>query len=772
MLKVFKAIGRISPKPVTVLVLGESGTGKELVARAIHNNSPKAAGPYVTINSASLPRDPNCSLSSRTWLENEPPVRHTSAHWPQLVHAYTSSLMSSMSFLAFSLTPYQQIPPEHRKLYRNARWDVAPGQRVPFFLAHEPGRQPRPLTRKEKELVLLILNAVLKVYKHPRFKPTDIVDEASLLTLCVTGDLLTPQAELALRPPPEDSGNRGEPLSPAPFFALQGLPRLDATWLLGTPLAPVSIEGDDRSVNMVLIADEESEMVVQANPLPGMRFEDALESLVQACTGSGPTKANGTPRELVVVGNRDLYEAVHTGLSDVGIRCRYSAHHPLLEELAESLFAHLDEQLDEDLPEIETNIVPDDDDLKAWKAVDKQLIRRASSEAERSLGDRTVKRYFGSTDLGGKHLADEESGCVDAFLDWLMQDYRATRRGKAALERVLAQGLPAAEEKLAKNRLECPPSIYRIAEVSPGDSLAFDDILRGGRIVVHDKALSECARADMFVVMRVYPAGAFHFACLAGPPLSPLQVDQAASCLFDLGLEPTTKGLLAKAHLFGRLWEWADEAHQQPLPGLATTDGDPMAFITATYAVGDEGALRKALDARPDVEIDEPPDRYTWYKEQKDLGAFSRMIQGNLTLIGGELLVEVTSVSRLKEARTWLDPIPGLSFRGERKRTVEEMMQQGLPPDDDSSYCGSQNELVVSEEMVDATREFLRQSYLKWLDEPLPALGGKTPRQTCRTSKGRRRVATMIRTLPITGGPVRIEPPIQELLDELGLADE
>ncbi|MBZ0155764.1 MAG: sigma-54 dependent transcriptional regulator [Alphaproteobacteria bacterium] len=56
-LKIFKEIGRIAPKDVTVLVTGESGTGKELVARAIHNNSKRKYGPFVAINSASIPRE-------------------------------------------------------------------------------------------------------------------------------------------------------------------------------------------------------------------------------------------------------------------------------------------------------------------------------------------------------------------------------------------------------------------------------------------------------------------------------------------------------------------------------------------------------------------------------------------------------------------------------------------------------------------------------------------------------------------------------------------
>lgn len=57
MLKVFKEIGRVAPKDVTVLISGESGTGKELVARAVHNNSRRKFGAFVAINSASIPKE-------------------------------------------------------------------------------------------------------------------------------------------------------------------------------------------------------------------------------------------------------------------------------------------------------------------------------------------------------------------------------------------------------------------------------------------------------------------------------------------------------------------------------------------------------------------------------------------------------------------------------------------------------------------------------------------------------------------------------------------
>ena len=55
MQEVFRTIGRLSRSSISVLLTGETGSGKEVVARALHQHSPRSKGPFVAINTAAIP---------------------------------------------------------------------------------------------------------------------------------------------------------------------------------------------------------------------------------------------------------------------------------------------------------------------------------------------------------------------------------------------------------------------------------------------------------------------------------------------------------------------------------------------------------------------------------------------------------------------------------------------------------------------------------------------------------------------------------------------
>jgi two-component system response regulator HydG len=55
MRRVLEQVRKVAPTDATVLVLGESGTGKELVARAVHDGSPRREKPFVSVSCAAIP---------------------------------------------------------------------------------------------------------------------------------------------------------------------------------------------------------------------------------------------------------------------------------------------------------------------------------------------------------------------------------------------------------------------------------------------------------------------------------------------------------------------------------------------------------------------------------------------------------------------------------------------------------------------------------------------------------------------------------------------
>lgn len=57
MQEVFRTIGRLSRSSISVLLTGETGTGKEVVARALHQHSPRSKGRFVAINTAAIPSE-------------------------------------------------------------------------------------------------------------------------------------------------------------------------------------------------------------------------------------------------------------------------------------------------------------------------------------------------------------------------------------------------------------------------------------------------------------------------------------------------------------------------------------------------------------------------------------------------------------------------------------------------------------------------------------------------------------------------------------------
>ena len=681
-----------------------------------------------------------------------------------------------MDMLGFSMEAFGDLMPETQAFIREAGLHPRYTEQVPSFLAKRPGRHPRLPDQAELTLLRMVLRGAVEADKRKLLLPTRLDDRGGICALVLSGDPAAPQVSV--------QRDRLQPLEarqavPVPFAAhdLAGLPHLDATWLVGLPVLPGGIQGDDRSLQLLLVADDASELILQAKPVFACELHEAASALASVFRGEGPSACKGLPRKIVFA-SQNLHGTMAPVLEQAEVTCLYMPVIPKLQDIA----AHFLAGMGMELPSLAEHLeapgeppVPAPDDLAGWKEADRRVARRFAAfvESDNRFGAaRAVKRYFGRDDLEHFLKAHESRSVIMAYAAWGILDYRPTRKSRTRAEEMLARGLPEAEARLLRARIEAHPTLYRVAGHDPkAGTVDLEDVLLGGAVTVHDQLMSENIDNGLFLAARAFPAGRFHFLELAGPPLGAGMGMEAVEFLQDSRMEFTPEGLRRDAHLFGRLWDWVDEweANWQP-PHLQNTDGDDLLWHTASFHVADPEAVREALFQRRDVKYDEENDEFVWIRAT---GRGARMLGGPVTLgciefVGDELVLTVNSAERFRTARKWLEKLPGVVFRNVTTRRWDE-------PDEDrplDERLSKPEPVEMTPELTAAVQDMMDRQYMQWLDEPLPVLGGKTPRQACATPSGRQQVTMLIRTLPDPMGPEPVYVPRQAMLRALGLSSD
>jgi hypothetical protein len=355
---------------------------------------------------------------------------------------------------------------------------------------------------------------------------------------------------------------------------------------------------------------------------------------------------------------------------------------------------------------------------------------------------------------------------------WAILDYRPNKTSQTQAEKILEEGLPEVEAILLRARMEACPTLYRVAGHDPkAGTIDLEDVLLGGVVTVHDQLMSENIENNVFFVARAFSAGGFHFVELAGPPLGAGMGLEAVEFLRRCGMEFTPDGLRRDAHMFGWLWQWMDQwqAARKPMH-LRNTDGEEFLWHTASFSVANPDETRETLMKREDIECDEQADELVWSKktgrDNKMLG--ETVTLGRMEFVGDELVVTVNSAQRFARARQWLEKLPGVAFKSVRNRRWDEA-EKDRPLDERISPPAP---VEMTPELNAAVQEMMNKHYKAWIDMALPALGGKTPRQACRTEAGRQQVLMLIRTMPDPMGRGTVRVPREAMLRELGLAAE
>lgn len=195
MVEVFKLIGKVARGRASVLIQGESGTGKELIARAIHDNSPRAASRFVAVN---------CSAIPDTLLESEL-FGHVKGSFTG-AHAFRRGLLEESSGGTFFLDEVGDLSPAGQaKLLRVLQEGdirrVGSNESIPLDLrviAASRHHLPELVTAgRFREDLLYRLNTVTLTLPPLRERPEDIPFLAEFFLARYSGDAQTMATSLS-----------------------------------------------------------------------------------------------------------------------------------------------------------------------------------------------------------------------------------------------------------------------------------------------------------------------------------------------------------------------------------------------------------------------------------------------------------------------------------------------------------------------------------------------------------------------------------------------
>lgn len=365
-----------------------------------------------------------------------------------------------------------------------------------------------------------------------------------------------------------------------------------------------------------------------------------------------------------------------------------------------------------------------------------------------------IPEQFG-LDLEGVFEEVHGLGHLSSMLGFIDESFLAAEHGPDRanvideyLRRRGWQETPRAREYLQGIRTTTP-TLYEVCDVAFGEWIEVRDRLRGGppqRIVEHSGSQT-LQRWDCFVARVVHPRDE---AMLTGGVLSLTR--NTADDIEKLFKRSAGRGKKDPAdHLCFQGWlKGLLDVARRPMPTLNNTDGDPMLPSNARLPIA-EGAA-KEIERRMDAlagwhrDEDEEP-QWTWKNTPADeMGT----VLGSARLATGAFVVDTNSRERMDRALAMLRPALG-TLVGEGLTSYEDITHALRQPAAKQASTRERRPeappAMDAASMAEAINRFKEAHYRRTLDEPVPMLGNRTPRECARTKAGRKRLASWIKEI-------------------------
>lgn len=372
-------------------------------------------------------------------------------------------------------------------------------------------------------------------------------------------------------------------------------------------------------------------------------------------------------------------------------------------------------------------------------------------------------------DFLSRRLSPDDRNIIDDYLK--RRGWRESVRGRRYLQQLRDSVL----------------SLYEVIEVNPGQHCDLRDLMRDGKTIrVHEHMGTQnlvkwdrlAARVLNTNGKHTFTGGILPYPQEAGQSLlrvltrSQKQFDRELSRVADkkavakaLAAENRDPFLRDAAPAFTSIWIMHTlECLHAPLPEMVNRDGDALIFTETRFPFLAEQLekIAECLDAAPEWERDNP-DKYfwTWFQEQEVVKADKkpqhgisietfqdgqRPTSGTLELKSKALTFCTNSMERAEQGKDVLETLlhgligPALS----KLQTPEQLMAES---DSRQQSDREPTDAIDPEIAVEIVQDYLDRHYRQCLDEPIPVLDNKTPRQCAKSKKGREKVIEWLKHL-------------------------
>lgn len=336
----------------------------------------------------------------------------------------------------------------------------------------------------------------------------------------------------------------------------------------------------------------------------------------------------------------------------------------------------------------------------------------------------------------------------EKFFDWFLHDFRLLDTGERVIERFYyneREGLSGPEETVIKGWLDSVYSFFEVGEVVPGEYCDIRDLFLNTEFRVRDSSSSKKLRPSDIIGARPLKAGdSVYFSGIisAYPQAFKNIILEYFDSEFELYRQARGEGTDKKEFIRDlgfQISNYMDDLARNP--HFITPEGEDLVLASAVYEIKDRAKALERLDKIDSLkQMTGPDDDIKIFTI--DIGGRSN-ISGTIEVDDERIDIAAYSLEMLERAKSIIekeleglilhleDKAKGMESYTEKNRKADVKLNR-LPPG------------VKSKKELDKK---LEEHYAEWIDLPLPALDGLTPRKAAGTAEGRKMLDIVLREL-------------------------